>query len=82
MRLIDAALIYARQEIVLRTHKDNLDDPFVRDSNFIAIIKVFANINDNMKNHLEDGPKNAKMGSTKIQSEIIACIAKFCSNEN
>ena len=31
---------------------DNLDDPFVRDSNFIAILKGFANMDDTLKNHL------------------------------
>ena len=61
----------------LRTHRDNLDNPFVRDSNFIAILKGFANMDDTLKNHLENGPKNAKMCSAKIQNEIIACIAKF-----
>ena len=30
-----------------------------------------------MKNRLENGPKNAKICSAKIQNEIIACIAKF-----
>ena len=34
MHVIDAALICARQSIALRTLRDNLDDPFVRDSNF------------------------------------------------
>ena len=60
-----------------RTHKDNLDNPFAKDSNFIAILNVFANMDDTIKNHLENGPKNAKMCSAKIQNEIIACIAKF-----
>ena len=77
VRIIDAVPICARQAIAPRTHKDNLDDPFVRDSNFIAILKGFANVNDNLKNHLENGPKNPKMCSAKIQNEIIACIAKF-----
>ena len=77
MRIIDAVLNCARQGIVLRTHRDNLDDPFVRDSNFITVLKGFANMHDTLKNHLENGPKNAKMCSAKIQNEIIACITKF-----
>ena len=52
MRIIDAVLICARQGIAPRTHKDNLDDPFVRDNNFIAILKGFANMDDTLKNHL------------------------------
>ena len=70
-------LIFARQGISLRIQRDNLDDPFLRDSNFNAILKSFANIDDTLKNHLENGPKNEKMCSVKIQNEIIACIAKF-----
>ena len=77
MRIIDAALICAKQGVALRTHRDNLDHPLVRDINFIAILKGFANMDDTLKNHLENGPKNAKLCSAKIQNEIIACIAKF-----
>ena len=77
MRIIDAAVICARQRIALRTHRDNLDNPLVRDSNFIAILKGFANMDDTLKNHLENGPKNVKMCSAKIQNDIIDCIAKF-----
>ena len=77
MRIIDVFLICGSQDIALRTHKDNLDYPFVRDSNFIAILKGFANIDDTLKNHLENVPKNAKICSAKIQNEITACIAKF-----
>ena len=53
MRIMDAVLICARQRIGLRTHRDNLDDPFVRDSNFIAILKRFAKMDDILKNHLK-----------------------------
>ena len=35
-----------------------------------------------MKNRLENGPKNAKICSAKIQNEIIACIAKFARMKN
>ena len=43
MRIIDAVLICAREGIALKTHRDNLDDPFVRDNHFIAILKGFTN---------------------------------------
>ena len=61
MRIIDAVLIYARQGIALRTHRGNLDDRFVRDSNFIAILKGLANMDNTLKNHLENGPKKCKI---------------------
>ena len=43
MRIIDTVLICAREGIALRTHRDNLDDPFVRDNHFITILKGFTN---------------------------------------
>ena len=60
MRIIDAVLICARQGMVLRIHRDNLDDAFVRDSNLVSILKSFANVDDTLKNHLENGPKKSK----------------------
>ena len=42
MRIIDPILICARQGIALRAHRGNLKDPFVRDSNFIAVLKEFV----------------------------------------
>ena len=36
----------------------NIDDPFVRDSNFI--LKGFANMDDTLKNHLENGQECAQ----------------------
>ena len=60
MRIIDAVLICARQGMVLRIHRDNLYDAFVRDSNFISILKSFANVDDTLKIHLENGPKESK----------------------
>ena len=60
MRIIDAVLICARQGMVLRIHRDNLYDAFVRDSNFISILKSFANVDETLKIHLENGPKESK----------------------
>ena len=54
MRIIDVVLICAKQRIAIRTHRDNLHVPFIRDSNFIAIFKVIANIIDTLKNYLEN----------------------------
>ena len=50
---------------------------FVREGNLIVILKGFVIIDNTLKNDLENGLKNAKMCSGKIQNEIIACIAKF-----
>ena len=34
-------------------------------------------MDDTLKNQLENGPKNEKMCSAKIQKEIITCIANL-----
>ena len=82
MRIIDAVLICARQGMVLRIHRDNLYDAFVRDSNFISILKSFANVDDTLKIHLENGPKESKNMLSK-NSEWNHCMhCEICSNEN
>ena len=70
-------LVWDKRLPLEHIHRNNLDNPFVRDSNFIAVLMGFANMDDTLKNHLENRPKNAKMCSTKIQNEIIACIEKL-----
>ena len=70
MCIIDLFLFVQGKRLPLE-HIDNLDNPFVRDSNFKAILKGFANMDDTLENHFEDQPKNAKMCSAKIQKEII-----------
>ena len=81
MRIIDVVLTYGRQGIALRTHRGNLDDPFIRNNKFIAILKGFANIDNTFKNYLKYGPKNAKMCSAK-NSEWNHCLhCKICWSE-
>ena len=74
MRIIDVFLICGSQGISLRTHKGNLDDPFVRDSNFISILKGFANIDDTLKNHLENGPKMQKYAQQKSKMKSLLAL--------
>ena len=58
----------------LRTHRDNLDDPFVRDSNFIAILKGFANMDDTSKNHLVNGLKMQKCVQRKFRMKSLLAL--------
>ena len=74
MRIMDAVLICARQRIALRTHRDNLDDPFVRDSNFIAILKRFAKMDDILKNHLENGPINVNNAQREFRMKSLLAL--------
>ena len=68
--------LFAEQGLPLRGHRDNSTEEFTRDSNFVAILKVFAKIDPVLYDHLSNGPKNAQMNSWKTQNEVIACIAE------
>ena len=75
MCIIDAVLIFVRQGIALRTHRDNLDDPLLEiDSNFIAILKGFANMDDTLKNHHENEPKMQKCGQRKFRMKSLPAL--------
>ena len=75
-RVIQAVKVCAKQNLPLRGHRDNSTDEFSRGGNFISILKSFADIDTVLHEHLENGPKIAKIKSWKIQNEIIACIAE------
>ena len=77
MRIIDAALLCAWQWSALRTRKDNSDDPFIRNCNFIAILKWFANVDNTLKNNLENGPGNVKMCLAQVKVKIVVWRAPF-----
>ena len=42
-----------------------------------TLAQIACHFSNSLKNHLESGPKNAKICSAEIQNEIIACITKF-----
>ena len=78
MCIIDAVLICARQGIALRTHGDDLNDPFVRDKNFIAILKGFANIDDTLKNTLKTDKKMQKCVQGKFRMKSLLALQNLC----
>ena len=71
---IPSVFICTRQGISLRTRRDNLDDPFVRDSNSIAILEGFANIDDTLKNHNENGPKMQIYAQQKFRMKSLLAL--------
>ena len=78
MCITDAVLICARQGIALRTHRDDLNDPFVRDKNFIAILKGFANIDDTLKNTLKTDKKMQKCVQGKFRMKSLLALQNLC----
>ena len=43
----------------------------------MAIIDTFAKFDTFLKDHVEQGYRNAKMLSWNIKNDIISCLAKF-----
>ena len=84
-KIIEAVSVCARQGIPLRGHLDHgkpseeseVASVSCNRGNFLAILQVLANNDEILKKHLEEGSKNAKMTTWKIQNDIISCIAQF-----
>lgn len=77
--IVDVVRLCATQQIPLRGHRDHniqfAEAPTCNEGNVIAIIRLLANINPDLKDHLELGPRNARYTSKTIQNEIIGVMA-------
>ena len=72
-------LIVDEQQIALRGHRDyNIDfaeAPAQNEGNFIAILRLLAESNPELKRHLISGPANARYTSKTVQNGIISVMA-------
>ena len=84
--LIEAVILCAEQGLASRGHRDHGkpasdddDDNMkkVYQGNFLAIVNTFAKFDTILKDHIEQGSRNAKMLSWNIQNDIISCLAEF-----
>ena len=81
--ITEAALLCSEQGIAFRGHREqsNYSESYhkkrVNRGSFIAIINTFTKLDLIWKDHLENGAKNAKITSWKIQNDVIACLAEF-----
>ena len=77
--IVDAVMLCAKQQIALRGHRDyNIDfaeAPAQNEGNFIAILRLLAESNPELKRHLISGPANARYTSKTVQNEIISVMA-------
>lgn len=77
--IVDAVLFCANQQIGLRGHRNDKvsfdDTPTANEGNFIAILRILAESNPVLKDHLKAGPNNARYTSKTIQNEIIEISA-------
>ena len=76
--IIEAVLLCSEQGITFRGHREqsNYSESYhkkrVNRGSFIAIINTFTKLDLIWKDHLENGAKNAKITSWKIQNDITA----------
>ena len=64
-----------KQCIVFRGHRENVASNLNSSRNFLAILKLLAQTNDDLQNHLTSSViKSATYLSPKIQNEIINII--------
>ena len=72
-------MLCVKQQIALRGHIDDdvqfAEPPTSNEGNFIAIIRLLADSNPVLKEHLISGPWNARYTSKTVQNEIIGVIA-------
>ncbi|CAH3160002.1 unnamed protein product [Porites lobata] len=77
--IVDAVMLCAKQQIALSGHRDyNIDfaeAPAQNEGNFIAILRLLAESNPELKRHLISGPANARYTSKTVQNEIISVMA-------
>jgi hypothetical protein len=77
--IVDAVMLCVKQQITLRGHRDDdvkfAEPPTSNECNFIAIIRLLADSNCVLKEHLMSGLWNARYTSKTIRNEIIGVIA-------
>lgn len=73
--IVQTVILCGRQGLALRGSSDTgrvvPDEPVNNDGNFRALLRFRALTDANLKNHLENSPKNAMYISNRIQNEII-----------
>lgn len=67
-RIIDVIVLRTKQNIPLRGHTEN-------NSNFMAILRTFAQNDQILANHLDSAHYNSKYTSPEIQNELICICA-------
>jgi hypothetical protein len=74
-------LLCAKQQIAFRGHSDDeiqfAEQPTHNEGNFVAIVRLLAENNPVLKDHLISGPQNARYTSKTVQNEIIGIIAEM-----
>ena len=79
--IVEAVMLCAKQQIALRGHRDDridFSEPAAsNEGNFLALIRLLAEHDDHLKEHLVNGPKNACYDSKTVQDEIIRIAANL-----
>ena len=73
--IVNVVMLCAKQQVALRGHRDDKVDfahaSAANEGNFIAVLRLLAESNPTLKEHLTAVPKNARYTSKTVQSEIL-----------
>ena len=73
--IVNVVMLCAKQQVALRGHRDDKVDfahaSAANKGNFIGVLRLLAESNPTLKEHLTAGPKNARYTSKTVQSEIL-----------
>ena len=75
--IVKAIIFCGKQNVPLRGHRDDGTSTTVNKGNFLALLHLTAEIDTVLKDHLEQGKRNAKCTSKQHKNEIISIIADF-----
>ena len=77
--IVEEVITCARQRIALQGHQQDKIEfatpPTHNEGNFISILRLLSKCNSDLKEHLLNGPKNARYISKTIQNEILGIAA-------
>ena len=70
--IVRAILFCGRQNIALRGHRDDHTSDSVNKGNFIALLNLLAEFDQDLNHHLQFGKKNYRYTSKTIQNQLLA----------
>ena len=75
--VVRSVIFCGKQNVPLRGHRDNSTSTAPNKGNFLALLQLMSENDVVLKEHLEQGKKNARCTSKTIQNEIISIIGDY-----
>ena len=75
--IVKAVLYCARQNIAFRGHRDDWTSSSANKGNFIMLLTLLAEFDEDLRKHLEFGKRNALYTSKTIQNQLISIMKEI-----